>query len=39
MPYQLKIAEYVYLEVNFEQVYTGCHQLKDIDKLLSKFEL
>ena len=37
MPNQLKIAEYVYLEVNFEEVYLGCSQIKDIDKFLSKF--
>jgi len=39
MPNQLKIAEYVYIEVNFEEVYDGCSQLRDIDKFLSKFSL
>ena len=37
MPNQLEIAEYVYLEVNFEEVYIGCSQIKDIDKFLLKF--
>ena len=37
MPKQLKIAEYIYLEVNFEEVYLGCSQLKDIDNFLFKF--
>ena len=37
MPNQLKIAEYIYLEVNFEEVYLGCSQIKDIDKFLLKF--
>ena len=37
MPNQLKIAEYVYLEVNFEEVYRGCSQLQDIDNFLIKF--
>ena len=36
---QLKIADYVYLEVNFEQVYKKCAELKEIDKLLLKFGL
>ena len=39
MPNQLKIAEYVYIEVNFEEVYDGCSQLRDIDKFLLKFNL
>ena len=39
MPNQLKIAEYVYLEVNFEEIYHGCSLLKDIDKFLLKFNL
>ncbi len=39
MPNQLKIAEYVYIEVNFEEVYDGCSQLRDIDKFLLKFSL
>ena len=39
MPNQLKIADYVYIEVNFEEVYRGCSQLKDIDKFLFKFGL
>ena len=34
---QLKVAQYVYLEVNFEQVYKGCSQLEDIDTFLSNF--
>ena len=38
MPNQLKIAEYIYLEVNFEEVYLGCSQIKDIDKFLLKFD-
>ena len=38
MPNQLKIAEYVYLEVNFEEVYRGCSQLQDIDNFLIKFD-
>ena len=37
MPKQLKIAEYVYIEVNFEEVYLGCSQVKDIDNFLIKF--
>ena len=37
MPNQLKIAEYIYLEVNFEEVYLGCSQIKDIDNFLFKF--
>ena len=37
MPNQLKIADYVYLEVNFEEVYNGCSQLNDIDKFLLNF--
>ena len=28
MPNQLKIAEYIYLEVNFEEVYLGCSATK-----------
>ena len=39
MPNQLKIVDYVYIEVNFEEVYRGCSQLKDIDKFLLKFGL
>ena len=37
MTNQLRIAEYVYLEVNFEQVYKNCPELQDIDKFLKKF--
>ena len=37
MTNQLKIADYIYLEVNFEQVYKNCAELKEIDKLLMKF--
>ena len=37
MPQQLLIAEYVYLEVNFEQVYKKCPELNEIDKFLGKF--
>ena len=37
MPNQLKIADYIYLEVNFEEVYYGCSQLKDIDRFLLEF--
>ena len=39
MPNQLKIAEYVYIEVNFEEVYHECSQLRDIDNFLLKFGL
>ena len=38
MQKQLKFAKYIYLEVNFEQVYKGCSELKDIDSYLSKFD-
>ena len=38
MPKQLKIASYLYLEVNFEEVYCGCAQLKEIDRFLLKFD-
>ena len=34
---QLSIAEYVYLEVNFEQVYKNCPDLQDIENFLKKF--
>ena len=37
MPNQLRIADYVYLEVNFEQVYKKCPKIDDIDKILKKF--
>ena len=37
MPNQLKLADYVYLEVNFEKVYLGCSELNDIDQFLLKF--
>ena len=37
MPKQLKIADYIYLEVNFEQVYDGCSELKEIDRYLKQF--
>ena len=37
MPKQLRIANYVYLEVNFEEVYKGCSKLEDIDKFLFNF--
>ena len=37
MPNQLKIADYLYIEVNFEEVYYGCSQLKDIDRFLLEF--
>ena len=37
MANQLRIAEYVYLEVNFEQVYKNCPELRDIEKFLKKF--
>ena len=37
MPNQLKIADYIYLEVNFEEVYFGCSKIKDIDFFLSEF--
>ena len=37
MPNQLKIAEYIYLEVNFEEVYKNCSKLLDIDLFLSNF--
>jgi len=35
---QLDYADYIYLEVNFKEVYKGCHKLKDIDSLLNKFK-
>tara|TARA_Y200000002_G_C22650169_1_gene650989 strand:- start:669 stop:1385 length:717 start_codon:yes stop_codon:yes gene_type:complete len=34
MKKQLKFADYIYLEVNFQQVYMKCSQLKDIDTFL-----
>lgn len=37
MPNQLKIAEYIYLEVIFEEVYLGCSQIHDIYKFLFEF--
>ena len=37
MPNQLKIAEYVYLEANFEKVYKQCAELREIDEFLARF--
>ena len=37
MTNQLRIAEYVYLEVNFEQVYKNFPELQDIENFLKKF--
>ena len=37
MPRQLEIADYIFLEVNFEEVYKNCPDLKSIDQLLKKF--
>ena len=37
MTSQIKIVDYIYLEVNFEQVYKNCAELKEIDQLLIKF--
>ena len=34
---QIKNADYIYLEVNFRQVYLNCSQIEDIDKFLSEF--
>lgn len=33
----LKKVEYIYLEVNFREVYQNCSQLKDIDKFLLNY--
>ena len=37
MERQLKYIDYIYLEVNYRQVYKKCSELKDIDKFLNKF--
>ena len=37
MPKHLKKVEYIYLEVNFREVYQNCSQLKDIDKFLLNY--
>ena len=37
MTNHLRIADYIYIEVNFEQVYKGCSELKDIDKFLIQY--
>ena len=36
---QLKIAQYVYLEVNFEEVYKDCSKLEDIDSFYRILDL
>ena len=35
---QLSFVDYVYLEVNFRQVYENCSELKDIDDFMNKFK-
>ena len=37
MEKQLKYVDQIYLEVNFRQVYRNCSELKEIDKVLKKF--
>ena len=37
MTKQLIFAEYIYLEVNFREVYKNCSQIKDIDLYLKNF--
>lgn len=38
MKKQLSFADYVYLEVNYDEVYKKCPRLKDIDLFLRKFK-
>ena len=33
----LQYVDYIYTEVNTEDVYKGCDRMKDIDEYLSKF--
>ena len=37
MKKQLKYVDYLYLEVNFRQVYKNCPELKEIDQFLKKY--
>ena len=37
MDKQFEFLDYIYLEVNFREVYKNCSQLKDIDKFLNKY--
>ena len=37
MKKQLNLVDYIYLEVNFREVYINCSQIKEIDKFLSNF--
>ena len=37
MTKQLKHADYVYSEVNFEDVYLGCANISEIDSYLAKY--
>jgi FkbM family methyltransferase len=37
MEKQLNLVDYIYLEVNFREVYINCSQIKEIDKFLSNF--
>ena len=37
MQKQLICVDYIYLEVNFREVYINCSQIKEIDKFLSNF--
>lgn len=34
---QLNLVDYIYLEVNFREVYINCSQIKEIDKFLSNY--
>lgn len=38
MQNQLKFVDYVYLEVNFREVYLNCSQLKEIDIFLDQYQ-
>ncbi len=37
MQSQLRVVDYVYLEVNFRELYINCSQIKEIDQFLSNF--
>ena len=37
MKNHLSLIDYIYMEVNFEQVYSGCAELEEIDDFLLKF--
>ena len=37
MKKQLSLVDYIYLEVNFREVYINCSQIKELDKFLSNF--